>query len=75
MVTWDLKVIISRAAVHLVEWEFDMLVPGMSKRVWTQKAPRIIEIKSFKGLEGVTKVAHPNYRALLIGLVYTWWLI
>ena len=61
--------IISRAVGRLVKWEFDTLVLGMSKRVWwTQEAPRIIKIRGFKGLGGVTKVGHPNNRALLIGL-------
>ena len=70
MQTWDLRMVISPAVGCLVKWEFDTLVLGMSKRVWwTQKGPRIIKIESFKGLRGrVTKVGHPNNRAILIGL-------
>ena len=51
MATWDTKVFISQAVGRLVKSEFDTLVLGMSKRVWwTQKAPRIIKIGSFKEL-------------------------
>ena len=60
---------VSLAVGRFPEWKFDTMVPGMSKTVWwTQKAPRIIKIKGFKGLGRVTKVEHRNNRALLIGL-------
>ena len=33
------------------KWEFDTMVLNMSKRAWwTQKAPRTIKTKGFKGL-------------------------
>ena len=61
--------VISRAVGRVPKWEFGTMVVGMSKRVWyIQKAPRIIKIRCFKGLREVTKVEHPNNRALLIGL-------
>ena len=69
MATRDTKVVISQAAGRLPKWEFDTMALGMSKRVWwDQKAPRIIKIRTSKGLREVTKVAHPNNRALLIRL-------
>ena len=43
------------------------MVVGMSKRVWyAQKTLRIIKIKSFKGMRGITKVEHHHNMALLI---------
>ena len=53
MVTWNTKVVISRAVDRFPKWECDTMVLGMSKRVWwAQKAPRIIEIGGFEGLRG-----------------------
>ena len=53
MVTWETKVVISRAVGGFPKWETDTMVLGMSKRVWwTQKASRIIKMASFKGSRG-----------------------
>ena len=43
MVTWDTKVVISRAVGRFPKWELDTMVLSMSKTVWRiQKAPRIV---------------------------------
>ena len=69
--TWDLEMAITRAAGRFPRWEFDTMLLSMSQ--WarhTQKAPKIIQIISFKGSRG-----RPPGKILLLirAPIRAWW--